>query len=1526
MGAEVFRLGATTPANAVAHAGAYLQASAQAGWSSRRGIDLTAGYDLQGKVNAAAGGSGVAASFSAGVDISGALKVQAALPVDLFSADGAGLIARLQAKLALTAFVTAAISLDRGVLEQTVRADFGGPMSSLLDIVLDELDISAGFWGRASLAIQALGEAVLAGTLLPSADGGAGLTFSARYETAYVYGAGTHFITNLGFAHPQRLFTRLTGTISDELLALVTPADPDEASAVAVGLGALHTLLPVAIRGLFQLGMALGDSSSPASPAATGTPAADPSADTSTAISTLASSLIAQGQQAVLQAVSDLAMSLLGDALTDARLVSALSRLTASDLTTVTGQLTTLQADFQALTGTDISDIDQWLTGLLSCLGGVDDVLTSLTGFGVPADVTGGVQSWTALLWAAGTLLQRIISWADDASTGSPFGSDPVTPTPAASVAAAVKPAGGPIAYSDVAAYLIGSQIVTSDLETALRNAIPQADPVFDWLSTVLGSGQGKLLPALFQDLAAPSAQQAAALITQLTAAASDALANHILPELLDPLAAAETDPAVAAFLEDVVKPCLTALPQVILPGLAGLGTDDATLRMREAISALLLQVAEHFLASTLKALIDHALTNAQATLNAAAADLSPNGPVVKAVRDIDVLALVDSLMQFALGSDATRPASMQALTGTDQPVDQTGLTQALRKVGDGAVKTAEDILADLPSLIANHVANEPAAIVAAIEQVAGQVVAALNSALNSMAAWVNNLSKIIKGLEDQIATAIGGLGQAIAAFGQHVQTLIAQAVEAVRKEGLRLIEDLMGGPPVSWVQHAIVDLYNDLFAAIADLADFLGGILGVAAEALGEALTAIAGGAHGTQSTADDTVRQGLVAASHADLSFDLKVSVFGVTLLDLGTVTISAGSVGGLLHDLLNADTSGDPATYQSTLSKGMQTATSAAGLTAQKAAAQTQQAVGTSDLSGLKATVADFTLPAAPQVMIVTPAPGASVPSGARVLISVTGANRGFVESTLGAAPRIVITVNGTRWTYQASDWVAPDDIHPRVLNLQADLVALPVSGGPAAAPAAPLAPQSVATAPTVTATFDGRTGTLLLRPTAPPPPGTQPEPPQPLDITGQPWTRRALLHQALAEPSGTVTGGLAGAGRFTATSPGPGQRAPVPVPAPWTLNPPAPDPATSRSVPIMMGKFGLNTISVAVADGAGHTATATTTVVIEPGPLYAISAKPTGFCLTAAGGESAASAGVIVQQQAWVGGRNQMWQPVTGMPAPPDGAVDLVAGHSGLALGLSAAVPVGDYAGWYECANCGGLFLKDGTTPTVCVTGTHVVGASPSYFLGNGLLPYLWFQCRKCSCLTGDPADPASVCPAGGAHVETIGDETHWGVDSRVAPGPDVPGRQWCRKCGMLVPAGAGPGGGGLCPAHGPDGTNAWHDITGSATVAVPSLDMDGTQLAQGEPGGPWQVLTASDPRYSLLQRQRADGSTRVVEVAGQSTADGAAVDQYQQTGTDSQLWRLTPVPEIDPAAYYTVTARHSGKVLEVQGGPTAVANG
>jgi len=95
----------------------------------------------------------------------------------------------------------------------------------------------------------------------------------------------------------------------------------------------------------------------------------------------------------------------------------------------------------------------------------------------------------------------------------------------------AVKPAGGTVAYADVVTHLIGSQVTSTDLETALRNLIPQAGAAFDWLNSVLGSSQGQLLQTLFQTLAVPSAQQATTLINQLGAeqAVDQALVTGLL-------------------------------------------------------------------------------------------------------------------------------------------------------------------------------------------------------------------------------------------------------------------------------------------------------------------------------------------------------------------------------------------------------------------------------------------------------------------------------------------------------------------------------------------------------------------------------------------------------------------------------------------------------------------------------------------------------------------------------------------------------------------------------------------------------------------------------------------------------------------------------------------------------------------------------------------------------------------------------------------------------------------------------------
>jgi elongation factor Tu len=56
------------------------------------------------------------------------------------------------------------------------------------------------------------------------------------------------------------------------------------------------------------------------------------------------------------------------------------------------------------------------------------------------------------------------------------------------------------------------------------------------------------------------------------------------------------------------------------------------------------------------------------------------------------------------------------------------------------------------------------------------------------------------------------------------------------------------------------------------------------------------------------------------------------------------------------------------------------------------------------------------------------------------------------------------------------------------------------------------------------------------------------------------------------------------------------------------------------------------------------------------------------------------------------------------------------------------------------------------------------------------------------------------------------------------------------------------------------------------------------------------------------------------VAGGSTADGAAVQQRTQNGGTSQRWQIMPA---EPGCY-KIQNEASGRVLQVTGGPSAVA--
>lgn len=67
---------------------------------------------------------------------------------------------------------------------------------------------------------------------------------------------------------------------------------------------------------------------------------------------------------------------------------------------------------------------------------------------------------------------------------------------------------------------------------------------------------------------------------------------------------------------------------------------------------------------------------------------------------------------------------------------------------------------------------------------------------------------------------------------------------------------------------------------------------------------------------------------------------------------------------------------------------------------------------------------------------------------------------------------------------------------------------------------------------------------------------------------------------------------------------------------------------------------------------------------------------------------------------------------------------------------------------------------------------------------------------------------------------------------------------------------------------------------------------------------------------------AKHSGKCLDVAGGSVLIGAPVIQWDCNGLENQQWTFTPIG----AGYYKIIARHSGKALDVLGGELSVLNG
>lgn len=77
---------------------------------------------------------------------------------------------------------------------------------------------------------------------------------------------------------------------------------------------------------------------------------------------------------------------------------------------------------------------------------------------------------------------------------------------------------------------------------------------------------------------------------------------------------------------------------------------------------------------------------------------------------------------------------------------------------------------------------------------------------------------------------------------------------------------------------------------------------------------------------------------------------------------------------------------------------------------------------------------------------------------------------------------------------------------------------------------------------------------------------------------------------------------------------------------------------------------------------------------------------------------------------------------------------------------------------------------------------------------------------------------------------------------------------------------------------------------------------------------WHIVPLGDGYYKIVARH----SGKVLDVQGGGLDNGTPIWQWDENGTPAQQWQIIKVGDV----YYKIVARHSGKVLDVAGGSTA----
>lgn len=125
------------------------------------------------------------------------------------------------------------------------------------------------------------------------------------------------------------------------------------------------------------------------------------------------------------------------------------------------------------------------------------------------------------------------------------------------------------------------------------------------------------------------------------------------------------------------------------------------------------------------------------------------------------------------------------------------------------------------------------------------------------------------------------------------------------------------------------------------------------------------------------------------------------------------------------------------------------------------------------------------------------------------------------------------------------------------------------------------------------------------------------------------------------------------------------------------------------------------------------------------------------------------------------------------------------------------------------------------------------------------------------------------------------------------------------------------------------TNTNSGIISGATYTIRSrhsdkvLDVSGNSTANGasihqwddfgNANQRWIVTNVGNDAYSII----AEHSSKAMDVSGNSTSDGANIHQWEYFGNNNQKWNIEDVGD----GYYRIISLHSGKAVEIENGST-----